>query len=363
LFKFIGGILLVVSILEKIKTVLNKDIMAFIKVSSSRESSNDKKKVEEIYFKGAWQEEGEARWAFFKDSSDEENKFITAKLPEDLEGDLQKSIAIKTPHLQITKEKKALETSGLTGETFIEKDSTPLKTDSVVSITELGRSMVSRYMDVKSVSSIDEKIDIDSITPEDDSKTGNSLVDQREVLRDHKIKIFFVEDNKSFQLILRTLIEKTPEMVLIDWAADGKEAIHKIKNSSVLPEIILMDIAMPGMNGIAVTKELLKIHPDLKIIMLTAFGDKEHVLNALEAGATGFLRKDASLSLIKEAIKQAALGGQPIQKDISHYVKEVKISSLAKSSEYTELASQEKKISPFNKEYIADKIQQYRERL
>ena len=83
-----------------------------------------------------------------------------------------------------------------------------------------------------------------------------------------------------------------------------------------------MDIAMPKMDGIETTKELLKIAPGLRIVMLTAFGDKEHVQEAFRAGAVGFLRKDAGLPLIKEAIKQAARGGRPVHKEVSKYLEE-----------------------------------------
>jgi DNA-binding NarL/FixJ family response regulator len=111
-------------------------------------------------------------------------------------------------------------------------------------------------------------------------------------------------------------------MELMDWAIDGRDAVEKIKKLDILPDVILMDIAMPRMDGISAIKEILAFNNSIKIVMLTAFGDKLHVQGAFDAGAIGFLRKDAGLPLIKEAIKQAARGGRPVHKEVAHYLKE-----------------------------------------
>ncbi len=181
--------------------------------------------------------------------------------------------------------------------------------EEIVSITKLGYTMTSRYSS--------------AVSPAD-NQTKNELIDQRDIMRDEKIKVFFAEDNKSFQLVLKTLLNYSQDTELCGWASNGEEAIQKIRKLSPFPDVILMDIAMPRMDGISATKELLKINPHASIIMLTAFGDKEHVVDAFESGASGFLRKDAPLPLVEEAIKQAARGGRPVYKEISEYVKDVK---------------------------------------
>jgi len=104
-------------------------------------------------------------------------------------------------------------------------------------------------------------------------------------------------------------------------AFNGKEALKKIKAMSVPPDVILMDIAMPGMDGIQTTKEILKFDKYAKIIMLTAFGSKDYILDSFDAGALGFIRKDGGLNLIRDAICQAASGGfVPLQKEVSRHL-------------------------------------------
>jgi len=135
--------------------------------------------------------------------------------------------------------------------------------------------------------------------------------------------VFFAEDNRSFQIVLKTLIKKTAPVELIGWASNGQDAVEKVKKLEVMPDVILMDIAMPRMDGIEAVKHLLEFNPRLRIVMLTAFGDKAHVQKAFRAGAIGFLRKDAGLPLIKAAIKQAARGGRPVHKEVTQHLSDL----------------------------------------
>jgi len=137
----------------------------------------------------------------------------------------------------------------------------------------------------------------------------------------NKIKVFFVEDNKSVSLALRTLIMNYKEMKLLGSAANGKEAIEKITGLEEFPDVILMDVAMPRMNGIEAAKEILKLNSSQKIIMLTAYGTKEYIVDAFAAGAIGFLRKDGGLGIIREAICQASAGGVvPMQDEVAAHL-------------------------------------------
>lgn len=137
----------------------------------------------------------------------------------------------------------------------------------------------------------------------------------------NKIKVFFVEDNKSVSLALRTLITNYKEMKLLGSAANGKEAVEKITGFKEFPDVILMDVAMPRMNGIEAAKEILKLNSSQKIIMLTAYGTKEYIVDAFAAGAIGFLRKDGGLGIIRDAICQAAGGGVvPMQDEVAAHL-------------------------------------------
>ncbi|MEQ8170401.1 MAG: transposase [Candidatus Eremiobacterota bacterium] len=328
------------NILNKLAEIFKKNIMFYIKIAPP-DNSPKNNKIEEIYFKGAWEEDGEARWVFFKT----EDEHATARLkPSVITEDIYATARLKEEPSFITENTsdiETLKTSGITENTYVTaEDKIPANTDfktilfnktiieedkketitlheapvelekeEVVSITKLGYKMTSRYSS--------------SVSPAD-NQTKNELIDQRDIMRDEKIKVFFAEDNKSFQLVLKTLLNYSQDTELCGWASNGEEALQKIRKLSPFPDVILMDIAMPRMDGISATKELLKINPHASIIMLTAFGDKEHVVDAFESGASGFLRKDAPLPLVEEAIKQAARGGRPVYKEISEYVKDVK---------------------------------------
>lgn len=330
--------------------------MAFVRVEAPVKDWQDNK-IKDIYFRGAWEEEGETRWAFFKATEIEKETMVT-----DEQQETKKPYEEHTPEVSLTSQNEYKEDIRQEEEKKSKESSTEKLAEEVVSITELGHNMMYRYssdlQDKQKISQEENKEeskksqeDMSSIT--DLIKTLSSciqpvtddgLIDHRELLREDKIKVFFVEDNRSFQIILKTLIGNQEEIELMGWASDGKEAIEKIKNLSSFPDVILMDIAMPEMDGISATKELLKTNPYASIIMLTAFGDRDHVVDAFEAGAAGFLRKDASLPLIKEAIKQAAKGGRPVHKEVARYAREVK--KIVKE-EYIEI-SPEIKEKPFS---------------
>ncbi len=293
------------SIFKKIRDLLKTDLLACIitdrpvdtDVPCTDEHGKD---VAKIYYSGAWKEEGVAKWAFFEEKDN--TLYSTVKLNEDIAKDDGEALCDSSGRNK-TEEKKEV-TAEKSEEIIIKEVSSEEKLiEEVVSITEMGRTR-SRYQ------------------TEEESVT-DGLIDQREVTGNKKkIKVFFAEDNRSFQIIIQKLLEKSDDMELLDWATDGRDAVEKIKKLDTVPDVVLMDIAMPRLDGISAIKEILAFNNSLKIVMLTAFGDKLHVQGAFDAGATGFLRKDAGLPLIREAIKQAARGGRPVHKEVAHYLKE-----------------------------------------
>ncbi len=413
------------NILSKLTEIFKRNIMFYMKIAPP-DSSPKNNKIEEIYFKGAWEEDGEARWVFFKTEDEhatarlkeepsfiKEDTYATARLEEEpsfitedtyatarlkeepsfitedtyataglkeepsvITQDTYATAGLKEEPSVITQDTYATaglkeEPSDITEDTYAairEKNSpnTDFKTihfnkaiakddkkekiklqgspvkeekEEIVSITKLGYTMTSRYSS--------------AVSP-GDNQIKNDLIDQRDIMRNEKIKVFFAEDNKSFQLVLKTLLNYSQDTELCGWAANGEEAIQKIRKLSPFPDVILMDIAMPRMDGISATKELLKINPHASIIMLTAFGDKEHVVDAFESGASGFLRKDAPLPLVEEAIKQAARGGRPVYKEISEYVKEVK-KTCTSQPDYMEIYPEEKPVPDEHFKYVSER--------
>ena len=122
---------------------------------------------------------------------------------------------------------------------------------------------------------------------------------------------------------MSTILNRSNEVEVVGYASNGMEAIEEIEKCQPPPHVILMDIAMPRLDGIQATKRLLEINPSLKIVILTAFGDKMNVVNAFRAGAIGYLRKDSGMAVILDSIKQVARGyPPPLQDDIAAYLLE-----------------------------------------
>ncbi len=136
-----------------------------------------------------------------------------------------------------------------------------------------------------------------------------------------KIKVFIVEDERNLRVAFEKAISYSKDMEVIGTAATGRDAIEQYKELEVKPHVILMDISMPGMDGIETTGEIKKLDPSVKVIILTALTpDKELVLSAFRAGAMGYLIKGIKLTEIVEAIRKAYEGGSPIEPAVATYL-------------------------------------------
>lgn len=129
------------------------------------------------------------------------------------------------------------------------------------------------------------------------------------------VKVAIVEDQKELRENLKTIIELLGEVELLFTAENGKDCISKLNEQK--PDVILMDIEMPGMNGLDATKEIKQIHPEISIVMLTAFDQKENVFKALQNGANGYLLKGERPKAIVDAIIQANEGRLPMTPEIA----------------------------------------------
>ncbi|HQF42759.1 MAG TPA: response regulator transcription factor [Ignavibacteriaceae bacterium] len=132
-----------------------------------------------------------------------------------------------------------------------------------------------------------------------------------------KIKIAIAEDN---DFLAKSLIEKLaliPEKFSMNYRArNGLEMVDYLKTSN-LPDVILMDIEMPVMNGIAATAQISEKFPDIKIIMLTVFDDEDKIFKAIKSGASGYLLKDESVEKIVDGIDSVLNGGAPMSAAIA----------------------------------------------
>lgn len=124
------------------------------------------------------------------------------------------------------------------------------------------------------------------------------------------IKIMIADDQELIRESLKIILSTNPEFKITDLVSNGNEVIESIKKE--VPDVILMDVRMPGMDGVTCTKIIKKTHPHTNIIVLTTFDDDEYIYNALKFGASGYLLKGVALEELVDAIKTVVEGGSII---------------------------------------------------
>ena len=134
--------------------------------------------------------------------------------------------------------------------------------------------------------------------------------------KEHRIVI--AEDHTILREGLRVLLSSDPEFEVVGEAEDGRDAIRCVENLS--PDLVLMDLSMPRMNGLEAIKEIKKRSPETKIITLTVHKTEEYILATLQAGADGYVLKDATHSELVIAIKNVLIGKRYLDSGISEKV-------------------------------------------
>jgi DNA-binding NarL/FixJ family response regulator len=129
------------------------------------------------------------------------------------------------------------------------------------------------------------------------------------------IKILLVDDQPLFREGLRTLLSVQADFEVVGEAGNGEEAIRLAR--SLLPSVVLMDLQMPVLDGVAATRRLSAEQPVCRVIVLTTFDDDEMVFDGLRAGAVGYLLKDAPSEKLAEAIRVAARGETFLQPSVA----------------------------------------------
>ena len=124
------------------------------------------------------------------------------------------------------------------------------------------------------------------------------------------IDVLLVDDHALMRAGLRALIEDAGDMRVVGAAADGAEAIDRAHE--LRPDVVLMDLSMPGVDGAEATRRLAAELPDLQVLVLTSFADGENVVRALDAGAAGYLLKDADPASLVDAVRAVASGQSPL---------------------------------------------------
>ena len=121
-----------------------------------------------------------------------------------------------------------------------------------------------------------------------------------------KIKVMIVDDQAILSEGIRSVLASSDELDVIATAENGQEALARMEKE--VPDVVLLDIRMPVMNGVVTTGEIKKRYPNVKVLILTTFDDSDYILSALGNGACGYLLKDISAPALLDAVKNAYAG-------------------------------------------------------
>lgn len=124
------------------------------------------------------------------------------------------------------------------------------------------------------------------------------------------ISVLLVDDHQMVRTGLAALLAATDDIVVVGQAGDGGAAVAAVAETS--PDVVLMDLSMPEVDGLEATRRILADHPEVKVVVLTSFSDRERVSDALTAGAVGYLLKDCEPADLLAAVRSAAAGHVPL---------------------------------------------------
>jgi DNA-binding NarL/FixJ family response regulator len=137
-------------------------------------------------------------------------------------------------------------------------------------------------------------------------------------MNDEKIRVLIADDNELFRKGLVSLLAECESIMVVGEASDGHQAIEK--TLLLWPHVILMDVAMPHLDGITATQRILAEHPSAKVAMLTGSEDDETLIAAVRSGARSYLTKTVSLDSLESAIQITAMGGTFVSPQLARQV-------------------------------------------
>ncbi len=158
------------------------------------------------------------------------------------------------------------------------------------------------------------------------------------------IRILLVDDHTILRAGLRSLLSDYPDFQVVGEAADGAEALTRV--NELKPDVVVMDIGMPGVNGLVATRQILQAHPETRILILTQYDNKEYVLPLLKLGAAGYVLKQTVDTELVTGIRAVARGESFLYPPIAKIMLDAYRDDAATSSgdPYTELSDREREI-------------------
>ena len=156
------------------------------------------------------------------------------------------------------------------------------------------------------------------------------------------ISVSIVEDNDQLRMTLARVLNRADGFSCVSQYANAEDALKDLPG--VRPDVVLMDINLPGMNGVNCVRELKKNLPQIQVMMLTVYEDTEYIFNALAAGANGYMLKRTSSKELLEAIREVHRGGSPMTMHIARKVVQSFQRSAAATAQTESLSEREQQV-------------------
>lgn len=160
----------------------------------------------------------------------------------------------------------------------------------------------------------------------------------RRLRTEHKLKILIVDDHPMLREALHRALDGEEDMEIVAEAGDGEEAVKL--TSELKPDLVIMDIVMPKLNGIGATKKIKEVIPNTAVLILTAYNDEEYILGLLDAGAAGYILKSARGSDLVEAVRVIQAGESVLHPNIIAKLLERAMTGPVEGHQRSELLSE-----------------------
>lgn len=158
----------------------------------------------------------------------------------------------------------------------------------------------------------------------------------------NKLRILIADDHPMFRQGVRSILENTEDMEVVGEAASGDEAVRQA--IELTPDVVLMDIRMPGLNGVEATAQIKSIQSDIQVLVLTMFKDDASVITAMKSGARGYILKDSDKEDILRAIRATASGEAIFSSDVANRMIEFATRPMSRLDDFTDLTYREKEV-------------------
>lgn len=137
-------------------------------------------------------------------------------------------------------------------------------------------------------------------------------------MKPNKLRVLVVEDHYLSQLAITTLLERQPDLQVVGCVETGRQAVEAFRTER--PDLVVMDLRLPELDGAQATARIVREHPGARILVLSHYENQEDVTSALEAGARGYVKKDADAATLLEAIRSVAQGHKHIPPSVADWL-------------------------------------------